>query len=160
LGQFATDENHFGGLFFVGQPGFAGFGAHQHMDTLEEHPFVDALHVKNPLVTQQIGSVDLNNATEKLLEALWIKGLIGFKNKRTDVVVVRRLVIMTVIMVWIGAGCVIMVMAVIVAMCVRVIMSMIMVVIVCGIGMIVSQKLWIDIQNGIQIKAADIDDLF
>jgi hypothetical protein len=131
------------------------------MDTLKEHPFVDAFHVKNPLVTQKIGSVDLNNATEKLLEALWIKGLVGFKNKRTDVVVVRRLV-MTVIMVWIGAGRGIMIMAVIMTMCVRVIMTMVVVVIVVvrGIGMIVSEKLWIDIQDGVEIKAADIDDLF
>jgi hypothetical protein len=110
------------------------------MDALKEHPFVDAFHVKNSLVTQQVGSVDLNNATEKLFEALWIKGLVGFKNKRTDVVVVRRLVMMTVIMVWIGTGRVIMIMAVIMTMCVRVIMSMTMVVIVimCCIGMIVS----------------------
>ena len=148
------------------------------MDTLKEHPFVDALHVKNALVTQQIGSVDLNHASEKFLEALWIKGLVGFKNKCTDVVVVRRFVRMTVIMVWIGAGRVIMIVAVIVAVCVRVrvIMSMamlmvavsmiviamtvIMVVIVHGIGMIVSKKLRIDIQNSVEIKAANVDDLF
>jgi hypothetical protein len=144
------------------------------MDTLEEHPFVDALHVKNALVTQKIGSVDLNHATKKLLEALWIKGLVGFKNKRTDVVVVRRLVLMTVIMVWIGAGRGITIMTMIVTMCVRVIMFMItmsmiviamtvimvVIVIVRGIRMIVSQKLRIDIQNGVEIKAADVDDLF
>ena len=133
------------------------------MDTLKEHPFVDALHVKDTLVTQQIGSVDLNDATEKLFEALWIKGLVGFKNKRTDVVVVRGLVLVTMMMVGIGAGRGIMivimrvpmcmVMAVIVVMVavtmVVIAMTMIMIVIVRGIGMIVGQELGIDIQNSV-----------
>jgi hypothetical protein len=127
------------------------------MDTLKEHAFVDALHVKNPLVTQKVGSVDLNHATEKFLETFWIKGLVGFKNKRTDVVVMRGFVLMTMIVVGVGAGRVIMIMAVIVGMRVIVVMLMItvpmivvavtviMVVIVRGIGMIIGQEQWVDI---------------
>ncbi len=172
LGQLATDEDHFCSLFFVGQPGFTGFGAHQHMDTLKEHSFIDALHVKNALVTQKIGSVDLNYATEKLLEALWIKGLVGFKNKRADIVVVRSFVRMTMIMIGIGAGRGIMVVIVAMSVCVIMLMIavpmiviamtviMVVIVIVRGIGVIVGQKLRIDIQNGVEVKTADVDDLF
>ena len=53
-----------------------------------------------------------------------------------------------------------MVMRVIVVAVAMVMVAMTVIMIVRGIGMFVGQKLWVDIQDSVEIKAADVDDLF
>src|SRR5690606_9581569 len=81
LGQLAANEDHLGGRLFGRGPRFAGFGAHHHVHTLEQHAAVDALHVQNALVTQQVRAIDLHHAAQEFLEAGRIERLVGAEHE-------------------------------------------------------------------------------
>ena len=107
------------------------------------------------------------HATEKLLETFWIEGFIGLEHKGTDLVTVSGLG-RVVVMGWVSTGrCVMAVRVIMFVIMVMMVMSriragrmvVIVIMIVRSIRVIIRKKLRINIQNRIQIKAADIDQL-
>lgn len=153
LGQLTSDEYHLGGRFVGRGPRLAGFGAHHHVHTLEQHAAVDALHVQDALVAQQVGTIDLHHAAQEFLKTRGIERLVGTEHERADFVVVLVVVVMM-RMIAMRPAIAVVIVVVIMSMVVAVVVTMRM----GGVGVLIGQEFRVDVQNGIQVEAADVDD--
>src|SRR5690606_16734509 len=113
-------EYHPGIRLFTRKPRFAGFGTHHHMYALEQHASVNALHVQNALVAEQVGPVDLNNTPKKFLQAFRIEGPVRPKHECTDLVLVRMMVMGMIMMIVIMVAAVLATLAIVIMMVVSV----------------------------------------
>ena len=116
------------------------------MHTLEKHTAIQALHVKDAFVAQQIRAVNLDDAAEEFFQAGRIEGFVRTEHESADFIVVMMMMMVLVV-----------VTAVFVALVVMIV-TVVMIVVVCGVGMLVGQEVRVDVQDGIEVEAADVDN--
>src|SRR5690606_32051374 len=120
---------------------------------LKQQATLAALDVQNTFIAQKIFAVDLNYAAKEIFETVRVERTVRAKYESTNIVVVMMMVMMPVVVPAIRAAfafVIVVVMAMIVAMVV------IVVVIVGRVRVFFCQKLRIDIQDGVEVETADI----
>ena len=148
LRQVNTDKYHAAFALFIGSPFGAQIAAHQLVYALKDHFAAGALHVQHALVAQHARAVDVHNRPQKVFQLGRIEWAGGTVHKAFHIVIV----VMVVRVVSVLA----MLMVVVVLMAIRTVA----VVMVAVAVVVVLQKIGIDFEFGVQIKAAQIEHLF
>ena len=148
LRQVNTDEYHAAFALFIGSPFGAQIAAHQLVYALKDHFAAGALHVQHALVAQHARAVDVHNRTQKVFQLGRIEWAGGTVHKAFHIVIVVMVVRVVAVLA--------MLMVVVVVMAMRTVA----VVMVAVAVVVVLQKIGIDFEFGVQIKAAQIEHLF
>lgn len=148
LRQVNTDKYHAAFALFIGSPFGAQIAAHQLVYALKDHFAAGALHVQHALVAQHARAVDVHNRPQKVFQLGRIEWAGGTVHKAFHIVIVVMVVRVVAVLA--------MLMVVVVLMAMRTVA----VVMVAVAVVVVLQKIGIDFEFGVQIKAAQIEHLF
>ena len=108
--------------------------------------------MEHPFVAQHSGAVNIQNGAQKVLELDWVKRASRAKHKAFDVVVmvvVRRMIAVFIVHM-------IMIVAMLSAVVMGVFMTVVVLMVVAGV---VFQKVRVNVQLGIEVKAAQVKHL-